>query len=359
MSLDKGTDLERKAALFLWQKGYLPLINVKVKVENKLIQEKSEYSDITDLDVLGFNFGALFEKRSFFIDCKQSNVSKPFNHIINRFGIYKLLDINEMLILRSRVSEIIQNFCTENEIKVLNSKTFEDSLNNDSIGIGNITSNIIRIDIVKDMNKDEKLILNDIYNQLLDKNYYNRIKKLIRINNEMYNLINISKITQKGYRYLTFLLFELVEITIGDIASEVFFLWSRHHFNKILSGKFMGDTELKNKVYKIITKLESMESKDKNQTFPVDSDFLPEFFNSLRKLLLQIQKNPEQYQRLLLYNNLIIHEFGYNQKTYDIKFVKNHFGSFNRDLFANWNIIILTIIYGKLKRPEFIVKLLS
>jgi len=359
MSLEKGLDLERKAAIFLWQKGYLPLLDVKVKVENDVTQDNSEYSDITDLDVIGFNFGSLFEKKSFFIDCKNSNVSKPFNHIINRYGIFKMLKIDEMLILRSNVTKIIQNFCIDNGIKVLNSEIFETNMNDENIGVGNIDTYIMKLDILKDLDKSENKILNEIYNQLLEKNSYNRLKKLVRINYDTYDLKKSNKISEKGFRLLTYLLFELVEITIGDIASDTFFLWSKNHFDTIISGNFMGDREFKNKVYQIITMLEATESNKKNQKFPKQDDFLPEFFESLKKLLLQIQKNPEQFQRLILYNNLIIHEFGYLQKNFDMKIIKNYFGPFDRDLFANWNINILTIIYGKLKRPEFILKLLS
>jgi len=357
--LEKGFDLERKAASYLWNQGFLPLLDVKIKIETKITQEESQLSDITDIDVLGYKFGPCMSKRTFFIDCKESRKSGNFNHIINRYGIFKIFNFDELLILRPKVTEVSQNFCQEIGIKILNSNQFNKEIEDKKTGIGNIESNITRLDIIRGLNKNENYFLYNAYNFLLEKNIYNRLKSLVRLNKNLMDEKLSSKISEKGFILLTFLFFELIEITIGEIAEKSFFLWSKHHFEKVLSQGFIGDIDLKKKVYQIMIELDSTDNENKNQHFPTNESFLPPFYNILKSLLKQIHNNPLEFQRLLRYNNFIIHEFGLRGKNFNLSLIKKNFGDFNRDLFANWNISILAILYDDYERPDFALKMFT
>ncbi|MHA1866718.1 MAG: hypothetical protein ACTSXD_01485 [Candidatus Heimdallarchaeaceae archaeon] len=351
--LDKGKILEKKAHQFLWDQDYLVLPNLYLYATRTTGTGNIDFQYITDLDCFGFKFGKFLERNTFLIDCKHSN-EKIFTQILRTQGIVSLMNINDSLILRDSVPATIQEFAEKFSIRLMANKFFEKKIIERNIGSFNQKAILKIADYQSEMNAQEKKIMKILESQLLDETYFDNLKQLRRIYNDLKkNLPNLEKdtvTTSKEYVFLK--IFQNGILMLANIASQLIHL-SDYHLKEFVNTKILGDIFFKKFVIKQFTE-------DEKETNEILKDLKPDYTNTLILLIKDIIENASLVNDYLRYNDLIIHEFViFNNPKINKSKIEKEIKNIDILKFTEWNLHALSVLDKDKNYPVFLVKYLT
>ena len=178
--LNKGQVLEKKAHQFLWELGYLVFPNLNLYATRTRGSGTIDFLFVTDLDCIGFNFGNFLEKKCFLIDCKHRN-EKIFSQLLRTKGLISLLDIDELLILRSSVPATVQEFAKVHNIRLMNNSAFESNIIERNIGVFNINTTLKVSEYITQLDSDGKNILQLLDSQFLKQDNFDNLKETLGV----------------------------------------------------------------------------------------------------------------------------------------------------------------------------------
>lgn len=363
--LNKGENLERIAHQFLWERGYLPFHNLmlyetKVKGTGSL-----EVNSVTDLDVFGVHYGSYLEKRTFFIDCKHRSLS-AYQQILKAKGIALILDIDNLLILRSSVPEIVQQFADRFQIPTLAVKSFQKRVRQREYGSFSEEAFIKVNDFSNNVQKELTSLNFTLSSTILQPDPFVRVKKIIGIYQDTKTILIEKELWNKDlkstyYSYFVFRVFQQLQLAISDIASLTIHL-SPFHLRAHVLRRSIGDIQLKLQLFSDVID----EISDENEDFSEKESekgplwkIAPSFTKDLLEVVIEINKRPEFLQKYLMYVDFIFHDsFLLNQK-FDFSHAEKELGNLPRELLVKWSTLFLKVLDNEKTYPTFMVKLLA
>src|SRR3990172_3606077 len=121
---DQGAELERLAHKFAWVLGYLPRSRLRFWLEEVREDNSTlKFETASDLGVLGVRFDGYLHEVRLLIDCKHE-AEGVLAQILRCKGLQVVFDINEVLLLRSKVEAHQRAFADDLGLRIMKVQDF-------------------------------------------------------------------------------------------------------------------------------------------------------------------------------------------------------------------------------------------
>lgn len=358
--LNLGYELEKKSHQYLWEKGYLvfprvDLFAIKVRSSGTI-----ETEPVTDIDCLGLKYGSLLEKQMFIIDCKGQS-ERGFRQVIRNLGIMKMLNCTNVLIIRSSVSEIVQNFASKYKLRIMPVDMLNSLVKPKSFGSFSVETYIKKDNMNRNLSRELKTSSEIIWNSLIELDPFRRIKRIREVYLNLKKKYSIDeKIKDKNLEYLLGLAIQMANLSLADITGEIINM-GKYHRRSYIINRLIGNIELKKDVFARLSKLGELitlsdpsnveENNIIQQITPTYTREVIDAVNFFRKNASHIN----QYNRFfdyILHDRILVH----NPLNTDLENRYFRLTKKKRRIYSTLSSMTLNVLDNEKTFPEFLVK---
>ncbi|MHC4479189.1 MAG: hypothetical protein ACYTEL_26505 [Planctomycetota bacterium] len=359
--IEAGLELERKSHQFLSELGYFVI--PRLRIFNVGFREETDlsYEELTDIDLYGVKFDKFLNKTSIIVDCKLK--SGGFNkQILSNVGIKKIIEPSFFYMIRQLPMRAeTRRLADLYGIKIFEKKFIEKNIN-PSLDFGSfkIASYEKICEMMKNKDSYGKSLISDVLfplqHTIAIKDEFKRLIKSISVFSNLKDM-KPSNDNKPLWEYLVMSSFQVIFLNLIEISTKLVESPSKFLRNEILFG-LNPEYDFKMKMIENLNRIDAGKQGGKKGKITL-TDISPTNSEEIITSIRNIIKESKYIQKLLLFNDFIIHELLLHGKRPDIKQLMKQFNLSRSEVyvFSKLNKSVINAITFKENIPPVLLDL--